>query len=1098
MSLKNAIESISNVKRVPNVKRKSIKYFATFSVIIMLLVVFNSMVQPASAEVPEQYIIVTGEKTIEDLSNESAYIVKNGNEYDVDAFITVADGGILYIEDSILQFNTVSDDSLRGIIVSSGGRLEAFNSRFTALNSFSPDSWQGIEFDTPTSSGIVQNCIVEYAETGIYSASSLVEIVDNTITNSTSGIAVQDIYGVPERRGVALVVTQPEVHLVYPDSVVDYQVTIINTGTVTDTFNVTPTSGNIIESTVTLGPGESKELLLSLLAPSTYSTSFEVYIVANTSDGIEDYGSVKLYTKSAPAPTPPKRIIKLPLPLPPNRPPIIPPDLIILNSQVTTVGVIDPGRPRPPIDCINSIINPRPHVTSAYNSEDTIYQLYPVDITNPFDYAINVMLNLNGTPEGWSATLSASVLTLAADESITITMTVGIPINTTIMETTIWTVGTIEGYEYLFMWGVNVTVLSPPVASISGPSTLLTLENGSFNGTNSSDIDGTIEEYDWNFGDGTTGTGEEINHSYQEEGNYTVTLIVTDDRGLSSTSTYDVAVLNRNPIAAISIYRIVNIGIQIHGRKDNTVNMTVVEDGRPLESVSVTRVVPNPENFARYITLRVLKDSEYSLLLQYDANHSGANPLDIWMEDTDATIDTLFKTQDGFSQFDLIPIGGMITSALANDTRFYLDASLSEDLDGSITAYEWDLGDNTTSYEQTLVHNYTSGEYNLSLTVTDDDGGNSTTTTVIDDGWWNFISNPIDLLTDEGNVMILDQNNTDNQTTMVNQTQESDLTVNVTESESESQTETAITYQTHTASAETYPVQTYSPTTSFGIDLVPTIAWKKESLVTGETAVALVEVANEGTVDSGRTSISVSRSDGYEEEIIVENIQAFETIYVPFTFITEPNEYHLRATVTVLEATDVNESNNQHEASIKVNGTIRGNSIYDNTYGIVGEGNVGGLTFNDVHNNDKGIVLDAATGAVLWNDIYANTGPGIAAVEATMAIIEGNTIAGNGWAKKGELTSHNEYSPTDPNSADTDVDGYTDMQEIEGIEGYKTDPTKADTDQDGITDMQEIVGWNTYRVDNSGNSYKPHRSSNPIKDYTFDTSVNDGEKFKHL
>jgi len=50
-----------------------------------------------------------------------------------------------------------------------------------------------------------------------------------------------------------------------------------------------------------------------------------------------------------------------------------------------------------------------------------------------------------------------------------------------------------------------------------------------FNASDSYDPDDTDLTYAWDFGDEETGTGEIVTHSYDEGGEYTVTLTVTDN-----------------------------------------------------------------------------------------------------------------------------------------------------------------------------------------------------------------------------------------------------------------------------------------------------------------------------------------------------------------------------------------------------------------------------------------------------------------------------------------------------------------------------------------------------------------------------------------
>lgn len=62
----------------------------------------------------------------------------------------------------------------------------------------------------------------------------------------------------------------------------------------------------------------------------------------------------------------------------------------------------------------------------------------------------------------------------------------------------------------------------------------------SFDGSASSDPDGTIASYAWEFGDNTTGTGVNPSHTYASYGTYTVKLTVTDNSGKTGATTRSV------------------------------------------------------------------------------------------------------------------------------------------------------------------------------------------------------------------------------------------------------------------------------------------------------------------------------------------------------------------------------------------------------------------------------------------------------------------------------------------------------------------------------------------------------------------------------
>lgn len=80
----------------------------------------------------------------------------------------------------------------------------------------------------------------------------------------------------------------------------------------------------------------------------------------------------------------------------------------------------------------------------------------------------------------------------------------------------------------------------PPTAAFTASTSGLTVVTDA---STSSDPDGTVSSYAWQFGDGATATGKTPPpHSYSTGGTYPVTLTVTDNAGATATSTQDVTV----------------------------------------------------------------------------------------------------------------------------------------------------------------------------------------------------------------------------------------------------------------------------------------------------------------------------------------------------------------------------------------------------------------------------------------------------------------------------------------------------------------------------------------------------------------------------
>ena len=87
---------------------------------------------------------------------------------------------------------------------------------------------------------------------------------------------------------------------------------------------------------------------------------------------------------------------------------------------------------------------------------------------------------------------------------------------------------------------------SPTASFTADPTSGIAPLEVSFNASNSSDSDGTIVSYQWDFKDGNTGTGQTINHTFSSTGSYNVGLTVTDNEGATDSTTKTITVTETN------------------------------------------------------------------------------------------------------------------------------------------------------------------------------------------------------------------------------------------------------------------------------------------------------------------------------------------------------------------------------------------------------------------------------------------------------------------------------------------------------------------------------------------------------------------------
>lgn len=111
----------------------------------------------------------------------------------------------------------------------------------------------------------------------------------------------------------------------------------------------------------------------------------------------------------------------------------------------------------------------------------------------------------------------------------------------------------------------------------------------SFDGSASSDPDGSISSHAWSFGDGSTGSGVAPTHAFATSGTYTVSLTVTDNGGATGSSSQPVTVTAPQPTGTVSLAALAGSASERRGGWTATVTVTVRDgDGALVSGATVS------------------------------------------------------------------------------------------------------------------------------------------------------------------------------------------------------------------------------------------------------------------------------------------------------------------------------------------------------------------------------------------------------------------------------------------------------------------------------------------------------------------------------
>lgn len=129
---------------------------------------------------------------------------------------------------------------------------------------------------------------------------------------------------------------------------------------------------------------------------------------------------------------------------------------------------------------------------------------------------------------------------------------------------------------FLFSIDANIDDGVLNAANIVLPT--LTSDTVNFISDGSTDPDGNIVDYYWDFGDDETGTGESVEHKYNDEGTYNVSLLVVDNDGLSN-KIYKTIKIESIPSINLS-HSVINFN-DTESYKNGSLNISVIGTQNP-------------------------------------------------------------------------------------------------------------------------------------------------------------------------------------------------------------------------------------------------------------------------------------------------------------------------------------------------------------------------------------------------------------------------------------------------------------------------------------------------------------------------------------
>jgi PKD repeat protein len=246
----------------------------------------------------------------------------------------------------------------------------------------------------------------------------------------------------------------------------------------------------------------------------------------------------------------------------------------------------------------------------------------------------------------------------------------------------------------------NVIVNAAPTPVLEAPEAVSVGEAVVFDAGMSTDVDGALTGFDWDFGDGNSAEGVLVAHRFTAPGIYDVTLSVRDDAGVDNSTQQLVHRIAVNAAPAVGL----------------------TAPGAVCPGVSISWNVAAHEGTAVQWSFDG-KTAGTGATASHSFDAPGVYPVTARLDDGSG-LGNGIRHEEVYVRVNRQPTalaGPDRTVCPGEDVLF--DAELSSDLDGAITGYTWTFSDGialdgaqvSRSFDQT-------GPQDVTLTVTDDSG----------------------------------------------------------------------------------------------------------------------------------------------------------------------------------------------------------------------------------------------------------------------------------------------------------------------------------------------------------------------------------------